>query len=127
MPKHKIVFLFDVDNTLLDNDRVTADLQRHHPTRSRRRQSAQIFPASLNSCQIYDIPPSQRGLTSTPPEIIPSGAAAGRAPQFPARARRSSVSKTTANNRRQTDSSADSRESPRQDTASRTAFSRARL
>lgn len=30
MPKHKIVFLFDVDNTLLDNDRVTADLQRHH-------------------------------------------------------------------------------------------------
>ena len=29
MPIHKIVFLFDVDNTLLDNDRVTADLQRH--------------------------------------------------------------------------------------------------
>jgi FMN phosphatase YigB (HAD superfamily) len=29
MPAHKIVFLFDVDNTLLDNDRVTADLQRH--------------------------------------------------------------------------------------------------
>jgi FMN phosphatase YigB (HAD superfamily) len=29
MPKHKIVFLFDVDNTLLDNDRVTADLQCH--------------------------------------------------------------------------------------------------
>ena len=29
MPRHKIVFLFDVDNTLLDNDRVTADLQRH--------------------------------------------------------------------------------------------------
>ena len=25
----KTVFLFDVDNTLLDNDRVTADLQRH--------------------------------------------------------------------------------------------------
>ena len=25
----KIVFLFDVDNTLLDNDRVVADLQRH--------------------------------------------------------------------------------------------------
>ena len=25
----KIVFLFDVDNTLLDNDRVTADLKRH--------------------------------------------------------------------------------------------------
>src|SRR5690349_1368891 len=29
MPTHKIVFLFDVDNTLLDNDRVTADLKRH--------------------------------------------------------------------------------------------------
>src|SRR5438309_3897949 len=26
---HKIVFLFDVDNTLLDNDRVIADLRRH--------------------------------------------------------------------------------------------------
>ena len=24
-----VVFLFDVDNTLLDNDRVTADLRRH--------------------------------------------------------------------------------------------------
>ncbi len=26
---HQVVFLFDVDNTLLDNDRVIADLQRH--------------------------------------------------------------------------------------------------
>jgi FMN phosphatase YigB (HAD superfamily) len=26
---HNVVFLFDVDNTLLDNDRVTADLQRY--------------------------------------------------------------------------------------------------
>jgi FMN phosphatase YigB (HAD superfamily) len=25
----RVVFLFDVDNTLLDNDRVTADLRRH--------------------------------------------------------------------------------------------------
>ena len=25
----RVVFLFDVDNTLLDNDRVAADLQRH--------------------------------------------------------------------------------------------------
>ena len=25
----KLVFLFDVDNTLLDNDLVTADLKRH--------------------------------------------------------------------------------------------------
>ena len=29
MPTHKIVFLFDVDNTLLDSDHVNADLRRH--------------------------------------------------------------------------------------------------
>jgi FMN phosphatase YigB (HAD superfamily) len=29
VPASKVVFLFDVDNTLLDNDRVTADLKRH--------------------------------------------------------------------------------------------------
>jgi len=29
MTAHKIVFLLDVDNTLLDNDRVTDDLRRH--------------------------------------------------------------------------------------------------
>ncbi|HTC92079.1 MAG TPA: HAD family hydrolase [Terriglobales bacterium] len=29
MAADKLVFLFDVDNTLLDNDRVTADLKRH--------------------------------------------------------------------------------------------------
>jgi FMN phosphatase YigB (HAD superfamily) len=29
---NKVVFLFDVDNTLLDNDRVTADLRRHLET-----------------------------------------------------------------------------------------------
>jgi FMN phosphatase YigB (HAD superfamily) len=28
-PHHEVVFLFDVDNTLLDNDRVTADLRRY--------------------------------------------------------------------------------------------------
>jgi FMN phosphatase YigB (HAD superfamily) len=27
--RHDVVFLFDVDNTLLDNDRVSADLKRH--------------------------------------------------------------------------------------------------
>src|SRR5713226_5980588 len=27
--RHSLVFLFDVDNTLLDNDRVAADLKRH--------------------------------------------------------------------------------------------------
>ncbi len=29
MPLHPVVFLFDVDNTLLDNDRVTQDLRRY--------------------------------------------------------------------------------------------------
>src|SRR5271166_1511406 len=29
MPLNHTVFLFDVDNTLLDNDHVTADLKRH--------------------------------------------------------------------------------------------------
>jgi FMN phosphatase YigB (HAD superfamily) len=29
MPPHGLVFLFDVDNTLLDNDRVTGDLRRY--------------------------------------------------------------------------------------------------
>src|SRR5687767_5538217 len=29
MAAHDVVFLFDVDNTLLDNDRITADLRRH--------------------------------------------------------------------------------------------------
>jgi len=29
MPQNRTVFLFDVDNTLLDNDHVTADLKRH--------------------------------------------------------------------------------------------------
>ncbi|SRR5258708_23786715 len=29
MPERSVVFLFDVDNTLLDNDRVTGDLQRY--------------------------------------------------------------------------------------------------
>src|SRR6266446_3068290 len=28
-PTHKVVFLFDVDNTLLDNDHVIADLRQH--------------------------------------------------------------------------------------------------
>jgi len=32
MPAAKTVFLFDVDNTLLDNDRVTADLKHHLQT-----------------------------------------------------------------------------------------------
>ncbi len=33
MPKHKIAFLFDVDNTLLDNDRIQANLRDHLATK----------------------------------------------------------------------------------------------
>lgn len=33
MAREQVVFLFDVDNTLLDNDRVTADLRRHLDTK----------------------------------------------------------------------------------------------
>ena len=29
MPLNRVVFLFDVDNTLLDNDRVVIDLRRY--------------------------------------------------------------------------------------------------
>ncbi|HUJ70795.1 MAG TPA: HAD family hydrolase [Verrucomicrobiae bacterium] len=39
---NKIVFLFDVDNTLLDNDRVTADL-RHHLERDVGNEGAQCY------------------------------------------------------------------------------------
>ena len=38
----KIVFLFDVDNTLLDNDRVTADL-KHHLEQEVGREKAQCY------------------------------------------------------------------------------------
>jgi FMN phosphatase YigB (HAD superfamily) len=32
MPANTPIFLFDVDNTLLDNDHVTADLKQHLST-----------------------------------------------------------------------------------------------
>jgi FMN phosphatase YigB (HAD superfamily) len=46
MPDAQTVFLFDVDNTLLDNDRVTADLKSHLDTemgRDRARHYWEIF------------------------------------------------------------------------------------
>src|SRR5437773_31086 len=46
MPPSGIVFLFDVDNTLLDNDRVTEDLQRyleHEVGHERRKRYWAIF------------------------------------------------------------------------------------
>ena len=57
MPPHKTVFLFDVDNTLLDNDRVTADLRRYlerevGPARSNRYW--EIFEALRNELGYAD-------------------------------------------------------------------------
>ena len=46
----KIVYLFDVDNTLLDNDRVTADLKHH-----------------LATATLYS--PSGRNLRTTPADL----------------------------------------------------------
>ncbi|MEO8606060.1 MAG: HAD family hydrolase [bacterium] len=46
MPRHEFVFLIDVDNTLLDNDRVTADLLRHltqEVGRQRQRRYWELF------------------------------------------------------------------------------------
>ncbi|HEX3595862.1 MAG TPA: HAD family hydrolase [Polyangiaceae bacterium] len=39
----KVVFLFDVDNTLIDNDRVTADLKRHLNTEVGVERAAEYF------------------------------------------------------------------------------------
>ena len=38
-----VVFLLDVDNTLLDNDRVTADLREHLTARGRRASAQQRY------------------------------------------------------------------------------------
>lgn len=48
MPLNQTVFLFDVDNTLLDNDHVTADLKRHlqqHVGDERAQRYWQLFEA----------------------------------------------------------------------------------
>jgi len=48
MAQNKTVFLFDVDNTLLDNDHVTADLKRHleqHVGHDRSQRYWQLFEA----------------------------------------------------------------------------------
>jgi FMN phosphatase YigB (HAD superfamily) len=39
----KVVFLFDVDNTLIDNDRVTADLRRYLTAEVGADRAAQYF------------------------------------------------------------------------------------
>jgi FMN phosphatase YigB (HAD superfamily) len=43
MPPGRTVFLFDVDNTLLDNDRVTADLKRHLESKVGHERSARYW------------------------------------------------------------------------------------
>ena len=48
----RTVFLFDVDNTLIDNDRVTADLQRHLQTQSQRRSCRPLL-ANLEQLFFY--------------------------------------------------------------------------
>ena len=57
---HDVVFLFDVDNTLLDNDRVTADLR--------------AFLESLSEPRRRVRPPDLPGLHEEPP--VGSGAPA---------------------------------------------------
>ena len=42
-PKSELVFLFDVDNTLLDNDRVQDDLRNHLERRVRSRDSGPVL------------------------------------------------------------------------------------
>ncbi len=55
--KEKLVFLFDVDNTLLDNDRVTDDLKRHLESQVGPERSArywQIFEQLRNEIGYAD-------------------------------------------------------------------------
>ena len=45
-PTYPVAFLFDIDNTLLDNDRVTTDLRRHlelHVGAERQKHYWEIF------------------------------------------------------------------------------------
>jgi hypothetical protein len=55
MPQHRVVFLFDVDNTLLDNDRVTRDLRNYlerevGPGRSAMSISSKGIMRSIQRC-----------------------------------------------------------------------------
>ena len=47
---HDLVFLFDVDNTLLNNDRVQADLDVHHERRAWQRPRATATGRSSRRC-----------------------------------------------------------------------------
>ena len=47
---HDTVFLFDVDNTLLDNDRVQADMDAHHRPRPTARRRATASGRSSRNC-----------------------------------------------------------------------------
>lgn len=53
MPASRTVFLFDVDNTLLDNDRVTADLKRH--------LDSKVGPRAQRYWELFEIIRSELG------------------------------------------------------------------
>ena len=67
-PTYPVAFLFDIDNTLLDNDRVTTDLRRHlelHVGSERQKHYWEIFeqlPLSLDTrtilarCSVTELP-----------------------------------------------------------------------
>ena len=52
MMDKKLVFLFDVDNTLLDNDRVTADLKRQLETDVGHERQERYWIISVHSSAI---------------------------------------------------------------------------
>ncbi len=58
---HEIVFLFDVDNTLLDNDRVSADLKRHLTNKVGAERQARYWTIFE---QLRGIPPVVRDSTT---------------------------------------------------------------
>ena len=65
-----VVFLLDVDNTLLDNDRVIADLRRAPRARVRRRQRATATGRSSRSCAASSATPTTSARCSaTAPSI----------------------------------------------------------
>lgn len=55
---NEVVFLFDVDNTLLDSDRVTADLRHHHDCyeHAREERSPRFLLGSVADAVIEDAP-----------------------------------------------------------------------
>jgi beta-phosphoglucomutase-like phosphatase (HAD superfamily) len=55
-PPAPVVFLLDVDNTLLDNDRIIADLKRHLAQAFRADTPADVTIECLGDLLRYDLP-----------------------------------------------------------------------